>query len=86
LNILNQEISDLLIKTTDDLRIEYEPFLSKKTEIQNEQTELSKKFTIKEKIVEINVGGKVFITLKETLLKPQGTPFKLSRVFIISNI
>jgi hypothetical protein len=72
LNILNQEISDLLIKTTDDLRMEYEPFLSKKKEIQNEQTELSKKFLIKEKIIEINVGGKIFITLKETLLKPQG--------------
>ena len=58
---------------TSNLKIEYEDFLKRKEKFEKEQIELSKKNLIKDTVIDLNVGGKHFTTLKKTLLKAEGT-------------
>jgi len=48
-------------------------FMKKEKKFEVELEESAKKYEIKERIVELNVGGKIFTTLKSTLLKAEGT-------------
>jgi len=59
-------------KVTKDLEKEYEQFLLEKKKFEDEQKALSDKYQIKESVIELNVGGKHFTTLKSTLLRAEG--------------
>jgi predicted methyltransferase len=57
---------------TKELEKEYEQFLIEKKKFEDEQEALSEKFKIKETVIELNVGGTFFTTLKSTLLRAEG--------------
>jgi hypothetical protein len=70
-----QNISrDLVENSKNSLEIldqEYKEFLADKEKFEKENG--IENFHVKENIVEINVGGVVFTTMKSTLAKAQGT-------------
>jgi hypothetical protein len=59
-------------KVTKDLEKEYEQFLIEKKKFEDEQEALSEKYKINESVIELNVGGVFFTTLKSTLLRAEG--------------
>jgi hypothetical protein len=59
-------------KANEDLKHQYDEFLESKNKFESEQKEL-KIYEIKENVINLNVGGKKFSTLKSTLLKPRGS-------------
>eukprot|EP01080_Neovahlkampfia_damariscottae_P009231 gene9231-1317_t len=67
------ELMEQTKKVTKDLEIEYEQFLLEKKKFEDEQKALSDKYQIKESVIELNIGGKHFTTLKSTLLRAEGT-------------
>jgi hypothetical protein len=59
-------------KVTKELEKEYEQFLIEKKKFEDEQEALSEKYKINESVIELNVGGVFFTTLKSTLLRAEG--------------
>lgn len=73
LNAIITSIIKQTEKTTQDLKAEYEEFKKKRDEFDAKQRELATKNCIKENVIELNVGGRHFTTLKSTLQKPGGS-------------
>jgi len=71
-----QELSVNIVEqtkvVTEDLKTEYEDFAKERAKFEKQQQE-ALKFPVSDGVLELNVGGEIFTTTRQTLLKAEGS-------------
>jgi len=70
---LTQQLLKQVEQSTKALAEEYNSFKKERDEFDAQMAELAKSNKLNEKIIELNMGGKSYITLRSTLCKPKGS-------------